>query len=102
MTDTLKNILIGLIIVVVLFAAYKLLVSKKEEPKTSLTTSSTVGVESRDTFTTMEAASTLQKIKSIEIDTSLFSGEVFKSLKDFRVEVLPVPVGRDNPFAPVN
>jgi len=100
MTDIVKNILIGLIIVVVLFAAYKLLVSKKEEPK--VTTSSTVGVRSGDIFTTREAASTLQKIKSIEVDTSLFSGEVFKSLKDFRVEVLPVPVGRDNPFAPVD
>ncbi len=102
MTDTTKNILTGLIIIVILFAAYKFLVAKKDLPEVSVKTVSTLEIKKGDSFDVREAASTLQKIKNIEIDTAMFSGEIFKSLKDYRMEVLPVPVGRDNPFAPIN
>ena len=102
MTNTTKNILTGLVIVVILFTAYKFLVAKKEPPETSVKTSSTIEIDREESFAVREAASTLQRIKNIEIDTTVFSGDVFKSLKDYRVEVLPVPVGRDNPFAPIN
>ncbi len=101
MTDTTKNILIGGIIIVVLFAAFKLLVSKKEEPEISSSVVTERSFETKTFSATREAALTLQKIKSIEVDTEVFSSEAFKSLKDFRVNILPEAVGRDNPFAPV-
>jgi hypothetical protein len=103
MTDKVKNILTGLIIVVILFIAYKFLVAKKPEPE-PLPTSKTdvaIGVNPQVSFEAREAAATLQRIKSIKIDAELFSGDVFRSLEDNRVVVLKVPVGRDNPFAPV-
>ncbi len=101
MTNEIKNIVIGVIIVVVLFAAFKLLVPKKEEPEISPSTATSVNEKIKTSFETREAALTLQKIKSIEVDTEVFSGSVFKSLKDFRVNILPEDVGRDNPFAPI-
>jgi len=102
MTDTTKNIVMGIIIIVVLFAAFKLLVPKKEDAEVSPTVNTAVvNTNIKISSATREAALTLQKIKSIEVDTEVFSDKTFKSLKDFRVNILPEDVGRDNPFAPI-
>ncbi len=101
MTDTTKNIVMGIVIIVVLFAAFKLLVPKKEDTEVSPTVNTVVNTNIKTSSATREAALTLQKIKSIEVDTGIFSDKTFKSLKDFRVNILPEDVGRDNPFAPI-
>jgi len=101
MTDVTKNIVIAVIVIVVIFAAFKLLVPKKEEPETSSPVNTTASVKVKSFSETREAASTLQKIKSIKVDSEIFSDKSFKSLKDFRVNILPEAVGRDNPFAPI-
>ncbi len=101
MTDTTKNIVMGIIIIVVLFAAFKLLVPKKENAEVSPTVNTAVNINTKTSSATREASLTLQKIKSIEVDTEVFSDKTFKSLKDFRVNILPEDVGRDNPFAPI-
>ena len=41
----------------------------------------------------------LIQLKSTKLDTSIFSDPVFKSLRDFGVEIAPQPIGRHNPFA---
>jgi len=104
MTDTVKNIAVGFIIIAILFLAYKFLVVKKEEPSPAVSANSSIpGIARNENLSTntRDASSVLQRIKNIKIDTELFYGDVFKSLEDFRVEILPVPVGRENPFAPV-
>ncbi len=45
--------------------------------------------------------SLLNEIKSLKIDSTLFSDTAYMTLKDYSVEVPTLPVGRPNPFAPI-
>ncbi len=44
----------------------------------------------------------LLEIRSIKLDESILTDSVFRSLKDFGQEITQEPVGRENPFAPVD
>ncbi len=44
---------------------------------------------------------TLSDLRSMKLEQSIFSDPAFQSLKNFRVELGSEPVGRDNPFAPI-
>lgn len=48
-----------------------------------------------------ELLATIANLKSITLDTQLFTDEAFISLVDFHVEIPLQPVGRDNPFKPL-
>jgi hypothetical protein len=41
----------------------------------------------------------LATLKSITLDTSLFSDPAYLSLRDFSTQIIGEPVGRDNPFS---
>ncbi len=43
----------------------------------------------------------LLELRSISLDEKFFSDPLFRSLRDFGVELAPQPVGRPNPFAPL-
>lgn len=45
---------------------------------------------------------TLSDLKSITLDSSIFQDAAFMSLVDFRVDIPLMPVGRENPFAPLS
>lgn len=48
-----------------------------------------------------ELLTLLLDIRSIKLNDSIFSEESFKSLEDFGQDIVPEPVGRENPFAQV-
>lgn len=48
-----------------------------------------------------ELLSVLANLKSISLDTSIFTDPAFLSLSDFGTTIPLEPVGRDNPFAPL-
>jgi len=43
----------------------------------------------------------LSTLHSISLDDAIFSDATFKSLQDFSQTLVPQPVGRTNPFAPL-
>ena len=43
----------------------------------------------------------LRTLRDIQLDNSIFSDPVFQSLEDLSQELVPEPVGRNNPFAPI-
>jgi hypothetical protein len=43
----------------------------------------------------------LNQIKSLKIDTTLFENKAYQTLQDNTVQIPPVSVGRQNPFAPI-
>ncbi len=51
--------------------------------------------------TERELLSTLLELKNITLNEAIFEGETFKSLEDFSQELVPEPVGRQNPFSPL-
>lgn len=44
----------------------------------------------------------LQELRSVRIDTQVFSDPAFASLRDFSSPIISEPVGRENPFAPID
>lgn len=49
-----------------------------------------------------ELLAALALLKTISLDTTFFSDDVFESLSDWGKIVSPQPVGRRNPFAPLS
>lgn len=49
-----------------------------------------------------ELLSILLDLRRIELREEIFSDSVFISLKDFSQALVPEPVGRKNPFAPLS
>lgn len=43
----------------------------------------------------------LNQIKSLKIDTTIFENKAYQTLQDNTVQIPPVNVGRQNPFAPI-
>lgn len=43
----------------------------------------------------------LGRLQSLSLDSTVFSNPIFRNLVDFGVELVPEPVGRSNPFAPI-
>ena len=49
-----------------------------------------------------EIVSTLLELRAVSLSSTIFSDPAFMQLKDFETEIVPEPVGRPNPFAPLN
>lgn len=43
----------------------------------------------------------LFQLKSIKLDNTIFNDTAFRSLQDFSQALVPEPIGRTNPFAPL-
>jgi hypothetical protein len=48
-----------------------------------------------------ELVSTLLTLRAVQLNGTIFQDPVFQSLQDFTTEITPEPVGRPNPFAPL-
>ena len=48
-----------------------------------------------------ELIALLLELKALKLDDSLFSNSAFQSLQDFSQALVPEPIGRENPFAPL-
>lgn len=92
-----KNIIIIAVIIVIAAFAYNLFVGKTDD---SLLTSEVKGTENSALET--DLLSILIDLRSITLDDSIFSNQAFMSLRDFGQDIVPEPVGRENPFAPVD
>lgn len=44
----------------------------------------------------------LLDLREVKLDESIFSDPVFRSLEDFSQDLVSEPVGRENPFAPID
>ncbi len=49
-----------------------------------------------------ESAGSLEGLKSVSLDISIFSDPTFQSLTDFGVKIPQQTLGRVNPFAPIS
>ncbi len=50
---------------------------------------------------TADLVSTLLALRSVTLSVTIFSDSSFQSLKDFTTAIVPEPVGRSDPFAPL-
>lgn len=92
-----KNIIIVVVIVVVAAIAYTFFLDKTSD---DLLTSEVKGTE--ELALESDLLTILINLRSIKLDDSIFSNPAFISLRDFGQDIVPEPVGRENPFAPVD
>ncbi len=96
MSNLLKNLLIALGLAIILFIGY---ITFVRDDGSDAMVSESLSPEVRQE--TQQLLSTLQELKSINVEGRIFSDPLFLSLRDFRVELGTEPEGRSNPFAPL-
>ena len=90
-----KLVAIILILVVLLGAWYAL--SGSSTPAPALTTTPVAGASTAD----QTLIATLLQLRSVKLDGTIFGDPAFTALQDFSTPIVPEPVGRPNPFAPL-
>ncbi len=48
-----------------------------------------------------DLVATLLQLRDVSLDGTIFTDPAFQSLVDYGIEIVPEPVGRSNPFAPL-
>jgi len=94
-----KNIALSIVAIAIAGILYGAIFGKSG-PDFSLLTSETPpatgGVVGEDVL------KLLTTLREIELDGSIFEDPAFRGLEDFSQELVPEPVGRENPFAPID
>ncbi len=69
-----------------------------EAPSDSLLTTSPTGVSAAD----KELVDTLLQLRTVSLTGTILAEPAFMQLQDFGTQIVPEPVGRPNPFAPLD
>src|SRR3989344_1254522 len=85
-------IAVGAIIVIGIWLSYS-----SDTPSDSLLTTEVLGGGLVD----KELVDTLLQLRSVTLSAAIFSEPAFTQLQDFGTEIIPEPIGRPNPFAPL-
>lgn len=99
LSKNVKIILAVLVVGVLGFLAYSFLNKAPEAAVTTQGGLSSEGVQESGAVG-QRLMATLETIRTLKLDKSIVASPAFTSLKDFSTEISPLPVGRDNPFAP--
>jgi len=92
--------LIFIVAIVVLAVALWYGLSQSNAPAPLLTTDAPSGVTLTDPAD-QQLVGTLLALRAVTLNGSIFTEASFLSLQDFSTTIVPEPVGRDNPFAPL-
>lgn len=90
-----QNIIIAAVLVIAAFVVYTFIFGGEEEPVLGEREVSETATVDNDLI------SLLLELRSINLDDAIFNDVAFQSLVDFSQELVPEPVGRVNPFAPL-
>lgn len=88
---------IGVIVIATLIAVGSWFALSQGSTPASLLTTETAADNGADA----ELVGTLLALRAVKLDGTIFSDPAFVSLKDFSTEIIPEPIGRPNPFAPL-
>ncbi|MCH7529730.1 hypothetical protein IIB50_01280 [Patescibacteria group bacterium] len=94
-----RNILFILLTLAVAFAIYSYFFTG-DRSTTSLLVSEQINTGGESSVE-RELLVLLLELRSVELTGNIFDSLSFKSLTDFGQELIPEPVGRPNPFAPI-
>jgi len=97
MSSLLKNMLLALALAALSWFGYRFFFASDE----AALEAEDVGMFPDAARETQGLLRTLQQLKDIRLDGSLFSDERFRSFVDYRQPLTDEPAGRENPFAPV-
>lgn len=90
-----QNFLIAAVLIIAAFVVYTFLFTGEEEAVLSEREVSEEAAVDNDLI------ALLLELRAINLDDSIFNDSIFQSLVDFSQELVPEPVGRTNPFSPL-
>ncbi len=97
MSQKVKNIILGIALVVVLFIGYSLFFPRQAEGPLLVSLQAPAGGQT----VVQEFLALLETLNNLRLDTTIFEDRVFNSLKDESVQLQEEPRGRRNPFGPL-
>lgn len=86
----------GLAIVIAIIAWYVLRDAGGVQENLLLTENIAAGSEAD-----RDLVATLLQLRTVSLSGTIFSDPIFQTLQDFGSQIIPEPVGRPNPFAPL-
>ncbi len=96
--SSIKNlVIVGVVILAIAGAGY-FYATRDQSPDTLLVASSSGGSSSVD----QDLLASLQQLKLLKLDDSIFSNPIWRSLSDFGQTIPPQTPNRPNPFAPLD
>lgn len=90
-----QNVIIVAVVILIAFLIYTFMFAGKATPILTVQNVNQTAPADQDLI------SLLIELKGITLDESLFADATFASLQDFSKDLVPEPVGRPNPFAPL-
>lgn len=99
----LKNSIVVIGAALLIWVGYSTFFNKSApaSPNTTLVNGNILSGDSPQAQSGREILTLLLNLKSLKLDTSIFSDPSFQSLADFGQSIPERPRGRDNPFAPI-
>lgn len=106
---TIKNIILGLVVAIVLLGVYAAINGSKDTKVSTGSLSSLTGggglgkvKETNSTLANAEILRILGSIENINLNDDIFANPVFRALEDSRFVIpKPIRIGRPNPFLPI-
>ena len=98
MIELIQHNKITVLVIALVVAGASWFVMTQDASSSSLTTTEVTADGGADA----ELVTTLLALRAIKLDGTIFSDPAFVSLQDFSTQIVPEPVGRKNPFAPLN
>ncbi|PIR86272.1 hypothetical protein COU13_01935 [Candidatus Kaiserbacteria bacterium CG10_big_fil_rev_8_21_14_0_10_43_70] len=93
-----KILFAGVAVIIAGFVWYGM---SEKQGENSLLTSTSISSAATQTAVERELLNTLLELRSIRLDGEIFSDPAFNSLRDFTTDIVSEPIGRRNPFAPL-
>ncbi len=95
MSPLIKNLLFALVLAVIVWVGYMVFMRESDD----IVTGTTMNEATRDSS---EFLIRLRQLESIELRGDILEDARFKSLVNYTQDVLDEPVGRKNPFLPID
>lgn len=92
-----QTVVVFLVVVGLIYSAYQFFFGTTNEQALSVTNVQAVG-----SVADQELIALLLELKGIRLDNAIFTDQNFVSLTDFSKDLVQEPVGRTNPFAPID
>lgn len=99
-----KSIIIFVVLAILAIFVYGYFFKDKStgNSNSALVSSVAAGNVNKQNVVGRELLASLNELRSLILDTSIFNNPAFKSLQSFNVELQPEITGRVNPFLPIN
>lgn len=98
MNQKIKQTIFAIIIIAVAFVVFKVFFAPTDSSNTALSPDKASSIQVADGQTILIL---LNKLNSVNLDTDIFSNNIFNSLVSFEKPIPDQVVGRPNPFLPI-